>query len=432
MTTATAPNHPKRAILQMTLASALHFAGYEFARSATIALFTSKQLGFSSAAAMPAATGLVSPCSILLLWWYAGVVEQRGPRVALRKSTVLFAALNLMGAVLVSVLDPESSPLHFRLSQGTALILFITQNALVQLLFTQHWAFLGSMQTDNKSWFAPIAGIGSLSSTLAASSVGVLASYLNLWGLLLAAALVIGSSGICAEQAYRIAERHNFSPQSASKMKPSGSKLQHARDLFRRVPVLGALCSEVLVCQCLSSIISFLFILQVKEALPDDQERASWTGQCYAWINGASGIMQFAILPWLVQYVDPRRLWPVMPAAMLVCCGVMSYRPSLASIAGAFFTMKTLEYSLRGVANEMVFASLDYESRFVGKEIVGMFANRFGKSGMAVVMAIVADRVTPMQVSFASSVFTVLWFIVSLQVVTLIFAKTAEGKEKAS
>ena len=36
-----------------------------------------------------------------------------------------------------------------------------------------------------------------------------------------------------------------------------------------------------------------------------------------------------------------------------------------------------------------VYASLDNESRFFGKEIVGLFANRLGRSGSAVVLAIV-------------------------------------------
>ena len=90
--------------------------------------------------------------------------------------------------------------------------------------------------------------------------------------------------------------------------------------------------------------------------------------------------------------------------------------------------MKTLEYSLRGVANELVFASLDYESRFVGKEIIGLFANRFGKSGMAVALSILASKVTLQQVSSMASVLTVLWFVVSLHVVKLVFE---QGKGRA-
>ena len=52
----------------MTIASAIHVAGYELARNSVIALFTSERTGFSSSAAMPAATGFISPLSIGLLW----------------------------------------------------------------------------------------------------------------------------------------------------------------------------------------------------------------------------------------------------------------------------------------------------------------------------------------------------------------------------
>lgn len=67
-------------------------------------------------------------------------------------------------------------------------------------------------------------------------------------------------------------------PEKTVESDPRGSLVKKARRLFERVPVLGALCSEVLVCQCLSSLMSFLFIMQVKESISDDEMRAGWTG----------------------------------------------------------------------------------------------------------------------------------------------------------
>jgi hypothetical protein len=49
--------------------------------------------------------------------------------------------------------------------------------------------------------------------------------------------------------------------------------------LFRRVPILGALCGEVLICQCLSSLLSFMFMMCYKETLQADEERASYIGK---------------------------------------------------------------------------------------------------------------------------------------------------------
>ena len=46
-----------------------------------------------------------------------------------------------------------------------------------------------------------------------------------------------------------------------------------------------------------------------------------------------------------------------------------------------------MDYSLRNVLAELVYVPLDFESRYMGKEIIAVFANRFGKSGMAIILS---------------------------------------------
>ena len=46
-----------------------------------------------------------------------------------------------------------------------------------------------------------------------------------------------------------------------------------------------------------------------------------------------------------------------------------------------------MDYSLRNVLAELVYVPLDFDSRYLGKEIIAVFANRFGKSGMAVILS---------------------------------------------
>lgn len=50
-------------------------------------------------------------------------------------------------------------------------------------------------------------------------------------------------------------------------------------NLFQRVPILRSMFIEVILSQCLSSVLNFQFMVKVKEAIVDDQERASWTGR---------------------------------------------------------------------------------------------------------------------------------------------------------
>jgi hypothetical protein len=109
--------------------------------------------------------------------------------------------------------DAESDWLR-SLSKLCVFALFVIQNALVQLLFTQHWAFIGSMAQQKhpssqnfSSWIAPVAGMGSMASTLAASAVGPLADYVSLSGLLVFASILLTLSGIAADWSYSIAEK---------------------------------------------------------------------------------------------------------------------------------------------------------------------------------------------------------------------------------
>jgi ATP:ADP antiporter, AAA family len=60
---------------------------------------------------------------------------------------------------------------------------------------------------------------------------------------------------------------------------------------------------------------------------------------------------------------------------------------SLTLLAASFFLSKTMDYSVRSVVFAMAFQPLDFESRFVGKEVIGVLGSRFGKSGMSIILS---------------------------------------------
>ena len=123
-----------------------------------------------------------------------------------------------------------------------------------------------------------------------------------------------------------------------------------------------------------------------------------------------------------------------MPLIMLAILLSMAYQggnPDLTTVAVAFCTMKTLEYSLRGVSNEILFASLDYESRFVAKQEIGLLANRFAKSFTAVALSLLTKYagVRLQQVlSWTACALAMLWWIVSYRLVA--HMPLAESKDK--
>ena len=376
---------------------------------------------------------------------------------------------------------PRRVQYHFvwkKLAQSTTFFLHVASSAFFQLLYTQHWSFLGSVigmlgvtddedgsNNDRKSqklpsssegtmWFAPIAGLGSVSSTVAGICLPRLVERFGLTGSLSVAAGVLLLSGVLADRAYRIALQNGFEPGHFHNHKTKachGGKEKNTDDngqddsltqasvkLFRRVPVLGSLSLEVLACQSVSSIIHFLFVLEVQQSIPDDTHRANWTAHCYAWMNACSGVLQFLVLPLLMRHWNPtkkqdgvepsktrrwqqRFLWLTMPILMMVCSALLVYynnEKALSLVTLAFALNKVLEWSVRGVAMETLYSSLDYESQFLGKELISMVVDRVGRSSTAVALSFVTSMfgLSPaLDKGFvhALSVSSLLWFMTS-------------------
>ncbi len=355
----------------MSLSLAVHLAGYELSRASVMALFTSDRLGFgrsddnnsgsgSGAAggglsALPMAVGCVSPFSIGLLWFYGKTLHRGGPSYALRIHTWTCAIIQIVSGWLLISLDnylrltvtsvpstissaaaPEIHVHAQSCSQTLLFLLFVFQNAYVQLLYNQHWAFISSVLTpdEGSTFFAPIAGLGSISSTVAAGLVSTLIQKIGLVGLLYAAGASYILSATLADTAFRLARRGGFEPigdgggvekrnnsqtQSTKSVStppttptppppttPTSAKkntsesdsesttsfcnnkeknnniFEQAYILFQRVPVLGALFIEVILSQCLSSLVNFIYLFTLKSTITDDALRAGWSGNFYA------------------------------------------------------------------------------------------------------------------------------------------------------
>jgi ATP/ADP translocase len=194
---------------------------------------------------------------------------------------------------------------------------------------------------------------------------------------------------------------HSGKPQQTQTNNSLVAQMRNGVSLFRRVPTLGALFFEALTFQSLSTILNTCLVTQLKDAVPNDADRAAWTGKFYASVNGLSTGFQFFVMPTLSKYVEPKALWRLMPILPFVCgvvqCipasvlpdgfGMSSSSSALYLIALSFLVSKTMDYSLRNILAEMAYMPLSFDARFKGKEIVAVFANRFGKSGMALILS---------------------------------------------
>lgn len=391
-----------KSVAFMALAMACHYLGYSLARPITISFFTSKATGYpDSPGAFPFAMAFVSPASLLLLVAYGSILEKRGPRGALERTTLYCASVILGSSAAIEVAQRTNRVIWKTSIPIVKLIsgpLFVFRESYVQLLTSQYWSFMASVLTPNESarWFAPIAGLTSIASVVGGTAVSFLSERFKLSGTLACTGFALLLSMLATGQAYSIAEKNGFSPKPRSHITKSintnrrgqkvteyeGGLVVKARILFKRVPVLKALFFEILASQSLATLLNVCFVASVGVTIPDDTIRAGWVGNFYALINVFSMTLQFAVLPLLMQYIEPKDLWRFTPLISLAFTTFQAFQknPALYAISASLLAMKVSEYSARRMLDEMVYVPLDFESRFVGKEIIGVFGYRFGKS----------------------------------------------------
>lgn len=396
-----------KSVLFMAIGMAFHYFGYSIARSVTVSLFTSETTGYAgNAAAFPFAMAFVSPLSLLLLMGYTSVLERNGPRGALVQSSLFCAlAVNASALAIASFLKTGLTIFGIPAVMWITGPLFVFRESYVQLLTSQYWSFMASALTPNQSakWFGPIAGLTSISSALAGVTVAPLVKRIGLSGALMGTGTMLLLSLLATQVAYKIAREHGFEPTDRTNPKgkkfdnKKGSELSHeqmgkiekARRLFQRVPVLKALFLEILSSQGLATVLNVCFVHRLGTAIPNDDDRAGWLGNYYSLINVITMVLQFGVLPPLMTVVEPRDLWRVIPIVSLLFTGYQALQvdPSLTIVAASLLVMKVSEYSARRMLDEMIFVPLDFESRFVGKEVIGVFGYRFGKSLMSLLLS---------------------------------------------
>lgn len=448
-----------KSVLYMAIAMSMHYLSYSIARPSTIALFTSAKTGFAgNTAAFPLAMAFISPTSLVLLFLYGKILSNAGPRGTIRQTTFLCASTLWLSSILIVLLqgmdlDPLSIPFipgaSIKVIQLVVGGLFIFRESYVQLLTSQYWAFMASILTPDQSakWFSPISGLTSITSAASGLGVRSLVDKLGLPGALGVAGAILVTSLIFTEKAYTISDAGGFTPAddqmkkkpkhgSSSTRKTSTEQedgheaglVKKASALFGRVPVLKALFMEILAGQGLATLLNVLFVTKLSESLPDDTVRAGWMGKFFASINVVAMCLQFGVIPRIMPHLEPRYLWRFMPMTMVTALSYLciNENPTLYLISGCFMLFKVMEFSIRRMLDEMVYVPLDFESRFLGKEIISVFGYRFGKSGMSLALSGLTSMFGDFglqQLSFLTGGAAGVWLLAAFNVSNLVLTR---------
>uniref|UniRef100_A0A7S2PQM4 ADP,ATP carrier protein n=1 Tax=Leptocylindrus danicus TaxID=163516 RepID=A0A7S2PQM4_9STRA len=364
-------------VVYMALSMSILSATYEILRSASTALVTSSGESTNVSLLM----SLSTPFSLVLLLWFNYEMRSGGARYTLWRTTNTIAFF----FVIMNVIFAAEMAGPFSVG-----MVYLMQESCYHLIVTQQWSFISSVVTPSqgKTIFAPIGGVCSISGAVAGYMVKSLLSYMDISNLFGIGGLFLFVTASYGDYAYAIAEKNGTRTKALKvkkedeKIKTSKSLWTRSRDLFQRVPILHALACEILACQTLATILNVSYITKLKDSLPHGADRASWTGRFYAIVNGISGTLQFTALPSLMSNVDQHNVWVTIPTIMLFLGSLSSIvgNTSLFMASVSFGSLKIMEYSVRGVATELVYVSLDDESRYSGKQIITTFGVKIAKS----------------------------------------------------
>ena len=284
-----------------------------------------------------------------------------------------------------------------------------------------------------------------------------LVNRIGLAGALLATAATLLMSLIFTTLAYNTSDKYGFTPKEHKKAKQphptvgrrssmtktkqnevelhNASMFAKASKLFARVLVLGALFMEILASQGLATILNVIFVARLETAIPDDSERAGFVGMFFSLVNVITMVIQIVILPPIMTILEPRDLWRVVPFITMLFTFFQSTlkQPSLAIVSASLLVMKVSEYSARRMLDEMVFVPLDFESRFLGKEVIGVFGYRFGKSLMSLAVSIISQVAGSgnfglQQKSYLGSIISIAWMQTAWRLSNLVPTR-AEAEE---
>lgn len=424
------------ACIYMGISMSLHYSGYEFVRNSALSLFTSDD-GFPQPIAFPLMNGIISPISIYLLYIYTKQLEIQGPKKTLHnftKSCITFIVLSSLilwqcsiwsiGSAFTSMSRPIYTLFIQNVQRIVIALMFLFNNCYVFMIASQQWSFIDSIVTPNEGaqWFGILTGICSVLCTISAGIIPYILPHVGLIGMYSMTAVTLYGTLLCGNRAYTIAEQNGFDPalqqnertkkkleqqkrdqllNKSSESKgdvsenSSSSRISDAIALFRRVPTLRALMLEGISFQSLGTILSVAMIRALKVQIPDDIARSAYTGRFYACVSGISAFFQFVILPIGMKRLEPKHLWRIMPILPILVTVYQILFPflnhnhisQLTLVASALFITKLLDYSVRVVIYNMAYQPLDFESRFVGKEIINVFGGRVGRSGMSLFLS---------------------------------------------
>src|SRR3989338_6156792 len=297
------------ALICISCAAAFLLGGYEFLRSSTNTLF---QAAYGTEN-LPLITAIMPIGLIFVLYLYGWLLSRLGPR-----RTLLFTSLASGVVIAICYLEIRAGS---KIATGVA---YIFREAYIVLLIEQYWSFLNSTfgQIHARKLNGPVAGIASIGSISGGLLLSRLAEPLGTVSMLLFAAGAGLAAALFSDLAYQKCGEPKPTPQEKE-----GKQGQLGIKVLSHSPLLILLLTLVMTTQIVSTVLMLSFQTILHAAIPNPDSQTAFSGQFFAWLNGASAFFQFVAAPFLLTTISLKWIHAIIPLIHIAAATALVLAP---------------------------------------------------------------------------------------------------------
>lgn len=340
---------------------------YAMTRPASSSIF----LSVFSASAIPWVWLVSVPINLAIVYLYNRFLPKIGP-------------VRMVGSIILIV-----STIHlicaFSLQTFPELIFlqFIWKDIYIVLMFKQLWSMIHSTISANRAkyLYGTIFGMGTLGSIIGSAIPSFFAVEMGSEQLFLCTLPIYAALYFCYTKAFRHSslEKASFSKDLTANQSPLESL-----SLIRRSPLLIVILLLVILMQVSVGLMDYRFNAHLELNILDKDLRTEYVGKMVGLTNIGSGILQFIGGFLMVHILGVRGSHLFIPFMLLGNALICWMIPSFAIISFSYIFIKSIDFSLFGVAREMLYIPMKLDEKFRAKAIIDVFAYRSSKALVAV------------------------------------------------
>lgn len=271
--------------------------------------------------------------------------------------------------------------------QLAAAMFFVWLSVFNLFVVSLFWSNMGDCFTTAQShrFYGYIAAGGTCGALAGPALTAVLARQVDTQWLLLLSAILLGGAALCVVSLRRI----HASGSTASDSPIGGDSLAAIRLTWAKGPLRGI----ALLVICYTTVSTFIYIELVRhvgEQYQSAGERTSFFATIDFAVNVATLLLQLLGTRAVVHHLGLKTALPLAPALVLVILSCLSLFATWRSALGLAMVQgihRAGEYALGKPAREMIYTTVDVESRYKAKNFIDTAIYRAGDASSGWLLA---------------------------------------------